>query len=121
MKRNAKRAALAVVASVAATASLTAITATAAQAISEVPCGPTDYLHVVLHDANATETAICFANGGEYTFRRDKWVTRIWTGNNRVQWHGHHVWEPQAPIEKWTIFTWPNHPGGVTLTAIRIV
>ena len=57
-------------------------------------------------------------------FNSTVWLTRIWTGNNRVQWYGDGRWQPDPPvgvINKWTVFSWPNHPGGVSIDVIRIL
>ena len=124
MKRPAKRTAVAAVMSAAVTAFLTAGTGTAALAIGQVPCGPSDYLQVEYHVAGGETQRLCLANGGEWSFGYLTWITRISTGNNRVQWFGDGRWQPDppyTPIEKWSVFTWPNHPGGVEMRSIRIV
>ena len=120
MKRSAKRAALAALSSAAVMASLT-IGATSASAINQVPCGP-EFLKITVHRHDAASSNWCYANAGEDHINfPDWWVTRIETGNNRVQWYGDGRWQPANPIGKWTTFTWPNHPGGVRIDAIRIL
>lgn len=123
MKGIAKRAALATVASVAVTASLTVALPTAAYAINEVPCaGRTDLVRATIHQTNHRSADYCYANAGEDMYAMSHWwVTRISTGNNRVQWYGDGRWQPAQPIPKWTVFTWPNHPGGVRIDGIRIL
>ncbi|BBC29438.1 hypothetical protein SGFS_007320 [Streptomyces graminofaciens] len=128
MTRRAKRLALSALTAVMAAASLTVATAPQASAINEVPCNRPDFLWVQGHSdpvpVNPYWTT-CYANAGEAkidpnTGLRD-WVTTIATGNNRVQWHGDDRWQPNAPIEKWVTFTWPNHPDGVRIDHIRIL
>ncbi|MFC0430848.1 beta/gamma crystallin domain-containing protein [Kutzneria buriramensis] len=106
-------------------ASLTvgATAASAAPAINTVPCDRPDYLQLTLHRSGGSEILECFANGGEWDYPGNQplWVTRISTGNNRVQWHGDGAWQPATPIGKNTVFTWPHFPGGVRIDAIRIV
>jgi beta/gamma crystallin len=122
MKKIAKRAIQAALTTFALTASLTVVTATDAFAINEVPCGPSDYLQVTVHLGGTWDSDRCYANGGEFTFGvSDYWITRISTGNNRVQWYGDGRWQPDTPIDKWTVFVWPNHPGGVRIDKLRIV
>jgi hypothetical protein len=95
---------------------------TPAMAINEVPCGPGDYLTVYMHVSAGTPFARCFANGGEVDYSGgDLWLNSFSTGNNRVQWYGDGRWQPDQPVEKWTIFQFPNHAGGVRLDKIRIV
>ncbi|WP_410566227.1 hypothetical protein [Amycolatopsis sp. cmx-4-61] len=57
----------------------------------------------------------------ETLLKNPVWITELWTGNNRVQWHGDGRWQPETPIAKRTAFTWPNHPGGVKIDQIRIL
>ncbi|MEV4458561.1 beta/gamma crystallin domain-containing protein [Microbispora sp. NPDC049633] len=123
MKRITKRAAVATLASVAVTASLTVALPTAAYAINEVPCaGRTDLVRATIHATGSSSTDYCYANAGEDMYALNIWwVTRISTGNNRVQWYGDGRWQPAQPIPQWTVFTWPNHPGGVRIQGIRIV
>lgn len=52
---------------------------------------------------------------------RALWATKIWAGNNRVQWYGDGRWRPDQPIDKWTAPYWPNYPDGVRTEAIRIL
>lgn len=103
------------------TASLTAVTATDAFAINQVGCGPSDYPRVTYHQAGHSSYDICFANAGTMSLPGNSWITRISTGNNRVQWFGDGNWQPDAGINKWTVFTWPNHPDGVSASWIRIL
>ncbi|KAF2775112.1 secreted oxidoreductase [Streptomyces sp. OM5714] len=65
----------------------------------------------------------CYANAGAAADfgMGTNWVTRISTGNNRVQWYGDGRWQPATPIAKNTVYQWPNHPGGVRIDAIRIL
>jgi len=123
MKRITKRAGLATLASVAVTASIAVALPSAAYAINEVPCaGRTDLVRTKMHYGDGPSKDYCYANGGAVMFYySDWWVTEIQTGNNRVQWFGDGKWQPAQPIPKWTKFTWPNHPGGVSITWIRIV
>ncbi|MEV4807338.1 beta/gamma crystallin domain-containing protein [Nonomuraea sp. NPDC049421] len=123
MKRITSRAALATLASVAVTASLAVAFPTAAYAINEVPCGDrTDLVRVTIHTSISSSRDYCYANAGEDRYDLNVWwVTRISTGNNRVQWYGDGRWQPAQPIPKWTVFTWPNHPGGVRIQGIRIL
>lgn len=74
-----------------------------------------------MHQHDTASSNWCYANAGEDHFNSTWWVTRIQTGNNRVQWYGDGDWQPAQPIGKWTDFRWPNHPGGVHITAIRIL
>ncbi|MER6406908.1 beta/gamma crystallin domain-containing protein [Streptomyces viridosporus] len=124
MHQTAKRAALAALTTVSLTASLMAATATNASAIDIVPCGNREYLHVTAHLGSTTrDENFCYANAGQSPVGgvQDYWVTRIWTGNNRVQWYGDGRWQPEQPIGKYTEMTWPNHPGGVRAYRIRIL
>ncbi|WP_199565730.1 beta/gamma crystallin domain-containing protein [Spongiactinospora rosea] len=116
----AKNAILATLASVAMTASLT-VTAPAAFAINRVDCGRSDFTWVELHFSGGGAEDWCYANRGEAGIRGGAWLDKIHTGNNRVQWFGDGRWQPAQPINKWTTFHFPNHPGGVNITAIRIV
>ncbi|WP_280855146.1 MULTISPECIES: beta/gamma crystallin domain-containing protein [unclassified Streptomyces] len=81
-------------------------------------CGP-EFLQVTVHPADNASSTYCYANAGEASLYG--WATRISTGNNRVQWYGDGRWQPEQPIGKWTVFTWPNHPGGVWISKIRIL
>ncbi|MEU9557378.1 beta/gamma crystallin domain-containing protein [Streptomyces fumanus] len=120
MKRNARRAVLAGLASAAVMTSLT-VGATSASAINQVNCG-SDFLKLTIHGRDLPSIDVCFANAGEAPIASNYWwVTKIETGNNRVQWLGDGRWQPDQPIGKWTTFTWPNHPGGVSINAIRIL
>ncbi len=125
MNQNVKRAVLSAL--TLATVSLPLATASPASAINVVPCGRRDYLKVTFHiGISSNRQVLCFANAGETPIpvggpRRKVWVDQISTGNNRVQWYGDGRWQPNRPINKWTIFSWPNHPGGVRLQWIRIL
>lgn len=123
MKKSANRAIFSALASVAVAAPLIGLTATSASAINSVECGPVEYTEVVGHNnygGIATPTAECFANGGEANVTSN-WVTSIETGNNNVQYFANGTWQPQTPIPPHTDFQWPNNPGGVQVTKIRIV
>ncbi|WP_328459652.1 beta/gamma crystallin domain-containing protein [Streptomyces sp. NBC_00448] len=120
MKKIAKRLLLPMLTALAVGASLT-FGATGASAISPVNCGPSDYLTVDWHGWGDGGEA-CFANAGQIDyFPGSSFVTRISTGNNLVQWYGDGRWQPPTPIGKNTVFTWPNNPGGVNITSIRIL
>ncbi|WEH14504.1 beta/gamma crystallin domain-containing protein [Streptomyces sp. VNUA24] len=125
MNRRAKRLVLSALTAVTAAASLTVVTAPQASAINLVQCGRPDFthLHGTMTLSPGGQWDQCFANAGEMDIR--PWVGKIWvdrieTGNNRVQWHGDDRWQPNAPIEKWVTFTWPNNPGGVHIDKIKI-
>ncbi|WP_211267391.1 beta/gamma crystallin domain-containing protein, partial [Nonomuraea candida] len=105
------------------------IPAAPALAINVVPCGP-EFLQVNWHNTThlggVSHHVTCFANGGEYDITGwrvgDKqWLDRISTGNNRVQWYGDGRWQPEGGINKWSVYTFPNNPGGVHLDKIRII
>ncbi|GAA2681306.1 beta/gamma crystallin domain-containing protein [Nonomuraea recticatena] len=123
MNRIAKQAVLAALASVAVTVSLTAVTPTPAYAINTVECnGRKDLLRVLIHEGSHEPVEMCYANAGQSYFRfPNMWITRISTGNNRVQWYGDGRWQPAQPIGKWTVFTWPKHPRGVNFGGLRIL
>ncbi|WP_260328072.1 beta/gamma crystallin domain-containing protein [Streptomyces sp. Ag109_O5-1] len=121
MKQIAKRAALAAMTTLAVTASLTAVTATDAFATNQVDCGRSDFVQVTSHQAGHSDTDLCFANAGTISLPGNSWITRISTGDNRVQWFGDAAWQPADGINKWTVMTWPNHPGGVSASWIRIL
>lgn len=81
-------------------------------------------MKVTFHRNDGPSGDFCFANAGEGPLDSGPgtfWVTRIWTGNNRVQWYGDGKWQPDEPIEKGVPFTFPNHPGGVAVEQIRIL
>lgn len=124
MNRRAKQMVLSALTTIMAAASLTVATAPQASAINAVPCGRGELVEVVLHFGSSEQYSSCYANAGAELIRDDfagsAWVTRISTGNNRVQWYGDGKWQPSTPIDKWTTFTWPNHPGGVHIDAIGI-
>ncbi|MGI5340891.1 beta/gamma crystallin domain-containing protein [Streptomyces sp. CA-181903] len=122
MKRSAKRVVLAALTSVAAAASFTLASAPQALAMNQVPCTQDDFLQIDVHPTAGPTSTRCFANAGFIDYPSgDLWVTRIWTGNNRVQWFGDGRWQPEGGINKWTVFQWPHHPGGVRMNAIRIL
>ncbi|MGW2640880.1 beta/gamma crystallin domain-containing protein [Streptomyces sp. NPDC001348] len=122
MKQFAKRAALAATTTLALTASLTAVTATDAFAINTVPCGSSDFLQVTIHTTDTGPYDWCLANAGTWDDSGSHtWLHRISTGNNRVQWYGDGRWQPATPIDKWTVYTFPNNPGGVRMDKIRIL
>ena len=121
MKQTVKRAVLAATTTVSVTASLTALTATSASATNQVDCGRSDFVQVTSHQAGHGDTDLCFANAGVISLPGNSWITRISTGNNRVQWFGDAAWQPAAGINKWTVMTWPNHPGGVSASWIQIL
>ncbi|MGW2640879.1 beta/gamma crystallin domain-containing protein [Streptomyces sp. NPDC001348] len=121
MKRTVKRAAMAAATTVALTASLTALTATSASAINQVDCGPSDFVQVTYHYAGHGDENLCLANAGVFPLPGNSWITRISTGNNRVQWFGNGAWQPAEGINKWTVMTWPNHPGGVSASWVQIL
>ncbi|WP_200876403.1 beta/gamma crystallin domain-containing protein [Amycolatopsis rifamycinica] len=118
----AKRSTLTVLAVAAMTA---AIPAGAASATNRVSCNSDEFVRVRVHPSNFPTQTLCFANAGsmsiETLFKNPVWITEVWTGNNRVQWHGDGRWQPSTPIAKRTAFTWPNHPGGVRIDQIRIL
>jgi len=120
MKRTARRAALTALMSAAVAASLV-VGAPSAFAINSVPCDRPDYLSVYFHSSAGNNYHNCYANAGTVEWGLRFWVTRIETGNNRVQWWGDGRWQPAEPINKWTVFLWPNHPGGVSMERIRIL
>ena len=121
MKQIAKQAVLAALTSVAVTASLT-VGATSAFAINEGTCSRSDFLQITIHRPGENSEMRCYANAGEANLiSTNWWVTRISTGNNRVQWLGDGSWQPASGINKWTVMTWPNHPGGVSIDKVRIL
>jgi len=121
MNRGIKRVALSALTTAVAAASLTVATTTQASAIDQVSCSSDEFLQISIHPTNGNTQRRCYANAGTVGFGSGWWITRISTGNNRVQWHGDGRWQPDAPINKWTVFTWPNQAGGVNLTGIRIL
>ncbi|MFF9034461.1 beta/gamma crystallin domain-containing protein [Streptomyces sp. NPDC014892] len=121
MRQLAKRVTLAATTTLALTASLTAVTTTNAFAINEVGCGRADFVQVTYHQPGRSDTNVCFANAGTAPLPGNSWITRISTGNNRVQWFGDAAWQPAAGINKWNVMTWPNHPGGVSASWIKIL
>ncbi|MET7480983.1 beta/gamma crystallin domain-containing protein [Streptomyces sp. NPDC005648] len=121
MKHIVKRAASATATTLALTAALSAVSAPSAFAINEVDCGRSDFVQVTSHQPGHGDTDLCLANAGVFPLPGNSWITRISTGNNRVQWFGDAAWQPADGINKWTVMTWPNHPGGVSASWIRIL
>ncbi|WP_327064584.1 hypothetical protein OG500_01895 [Kitasatospora sp. NBC_01250] len=102
---------------------------TAKPAIDAVLCNSNDYLQVWFHQENQSPRAeeICFANAGTYSFPDNQqctggpcWLDAFSTGNNVVQYESDNRWQPDNPVGKYTYFTFPNHPGGVELDAMKI-
>lgn len=87
--------------------------------MDEVNCDSDDYLHVWYHDSTGAHE-VCLANGGMRSFLDNAWLDKFSTGNNRVQYHSN-GWEPAEPVEKYTLYEFKNHPGGVRFDSIRIV
>jgi hypothetical protein len=113
------------VAAAAAAALAVGLPATQASAIDKVDCNyRTDFTQITGHGKVGTpEQTWCFANAGATTWSGGygiNWLTSIQTGNNVVQWHGDGRWQPDAPIDKWTTYIFPNHPGGVSVDGIFI-
>lgn len=122
MKQIVKRAALAATTTLALTASLTAVTEADAFAMNKVDCGRSDFVQVTWHDTHGGYSPeLCFANAGQVLMPDDAWIDRISTGNNRVQWFGDGRWQPAGGINKWSVMTWPNNPGGVRADWIKIL
>ncbi|MET7480982.1 beta/gamma crystallin domain-containing protein [Streptomyces sp. NPDC005648] len=124
MKHIIKRAALAASTTLALTASLSAVSAPSAFAINNVPCGRSDFLTLTVHTTDSGNIPYdwCLANAGTFDMTgANMWLHRISTGNNRVQWYGDGKWQPANPIEKNTVYTFPNFPGGVRMDQIRIL
>ncbi|MEV7010628.1 beta/gamma crystallin domain-containing protein [Streptosporangium sp. NPDC051022] len=120
MKKITKQVFLTALTSVLAT-SVLAVTAPAAHAITPLACGNrTDLLKVTYHTSTHGKRDLCFANAGTATFGGDTWLHEIKTGNNRVQWFGDGKWQPAYIIDKWTTYSFPNHPGGVRMDKIWI-
>lgn len=112
---------------------------TTAGAIREVPCNNSSYVHVWYHVQGLKPKSdhACFANAGTFSIvccspvpapngdqcfpTASCWVDEIWTGNNRVQYHGNGQWLPSNGINKNTYYGFPSHPGGVEFDAIRIL
>ncbi|MFJ9901235.1 hypothetical protein ACIQPR_48850 [Streptomyces sp. NPDC091280] len=125
MSQRAKRVALSALTTFAAVASLSIATMPQASAINEVECGVrTDLALVYGHSQDYPDNSWCFANAGEArwsgAYVRVAWMEQLSTGNNVVQWHGDGRWQPDSPIGKWTIYTWPNNPGGVSVDGLKI-
>lgn len=97
----------------------------AAALIDDVSCdGRDDFLRATLHIGAAAGIRAyrCWASSGEYWLNGETWwVTEISTGNNRVQWFGDGRWQPDEPIDAWTLYSWPNNPGGVRIEGVRIL
>lgn len=125
MNRRVKRTALSALTALAAAVSLTVATAPQASAINMVDCGlREDYLKIYAHDmVGGNNREWCYANAGTTTWTGGylpAWLVHLSSGNNVVQWHGDGRWQPDAPIGKWTLYTFPNHPGGVRIDGLRI-
>lgn len=113
---------MATLTSTAIVAAILGLMAPSASAIDVVQCNSNDYLRVTEHTTGMQAGNECFANGGGGGDNNlNEWVTEIWTGNNNVQYLSDGRWQPDQPIPKWTLYTWPNHPGGVSYEGIRIV
>ncbi|MEU2774380.1 beta/gamma crystallin domain-containing protein [Streptomyces sp. NPDC007162] len=122
MKYSLKRVAVSALTTLAAAGSLTVGATSSASAIDRVDCGPSDYLSLALH-GGADSWQDCFANAGTYYVgdpQVNTWCTQISTGNNVVRWYGDGRWQPDQPIGKWTLYIWPNHPGGVSIDSVAI-
>jgi hypothetical protein len=118
---------LAALATIIPVASASAATASPARtAINTVPCNDSSFLQVWWHYSDGPTEESCFANAGVsgvYYINGEEdhvWLTSFSTGNNEVQWYGDGRWQPATPVGKWTYFTFPNHPGGVDMTEIKI-
>ncbi|WP_308114155.1 beta/gamma crystallin domain-containing protein [Streptomyces brasiliscabiei] len=126
MNRRTKQVVLSALTTAMAAASLTIGTASQASAINEVPCTRPDFAYLYGHsdlEPNFPTWDVCYANAGETGVNPKNgtdWLQRIVTGNNRVQWYGDGRWQPNAAIEKWVTFTFPNHPGGVRIEKVKI-
>ncbi|MCH0568415.1 hypothetical protein I3F60_03935 [Streptomyces sp. MUM 136J] len=126
MNQRAKQVVLSALTTFAAAASLTFATASSASAIDQVDCGlRTDFAKILAHSTGSQNNQeSCFANAGEMRWGRGayapSWLVQFSTGNNRVQWHGDGRWQPGAPVAKWTVFSFPNHPGGVKIDGLKI-
>ncbi|WP_405920896.1 beta/gamma crystallin domain-containing protein [Streptomyces longwoodensis] len=126
MTRRAKQLVLSALTSIVATTSLAVATAPQASAINEVTCGVrTDLALVYGHKFSDgdVDSSWCYANAGEIRWSGGYylgWAHQISTGNNVVQWHGDGRWQPDTPIGKWAIYTWPNYPGGIRIDGLKI-
>ncbi|WP_405466878.1 hypothetical protein OG783_31165 [Streptomyces jietaisiensis] len=120
MQRGVRKAVLAGLSAAALLTSMS-VGASSASAISQVPCGP-EFLKVHMHDANGNTFVNCYANAGQTAVApgREAWVTKIETGNNMVQWYGVGKWQPAVPIDKWTVYIWPQYPDGVRIERVNI-
>lgn len=105
------RAAVATLAAVGLALIVPAATAQASVArpgISEVPCGPSDYLQVWWDlGGSSHHYEACYANaGGPSCFPNyeDPRLADITTGNNRVQFDSQNssVMGPNPPLDRWT-------------------
>lgn len=127
LPRQARRS-LAVAAALAAAGLAMSVPAGSARAEALAPgidtpsCNGSGYLEVFWHQENASEQETCFANGGTYIFDCPVqcWLDDFSTGNNQVQFESDNTWQPATPVGKYTTYTFPNHPGGVDLDAIKI-
>lgn len=61
------------------------------------------FVQVTTHQAGHSSRDLCFANAGTISLPGNSWITRVSTGNNRVQWFGDARWQPDAGINKWTV------------------
>lgn len=117
-------AAVATVAAAGLLVSAPAVHASAETSINQVKCGRV-FLRVFWHpDGQTEDTGIgCFANAGTKVIScfEGCWLDHFWTGNNKVQFKSDGRWQPAKPVGKWTHYDFPNHPGGVSFDAIRIV
>ena len=120
MKRSARSAVLAGLVSATMMTSLT-VGATSASAIDRVACTSDEFVKLTVHFGGSSDSADwCYANAGWTGLPQNLWITRIWTGKNVVQYRGDGRWQPQTPIDRGRPYTWPNHPGGVRIDAIKI-
>jgi hypothetical protein len=95
-----------------------------AYAAGAAPCNNAT-VHIWWHPDNAPARETCLANNQTWlvrphSSRYENWLTEIVTGHHEVQWFGDGRWQPAGWIHKRTVFDWPNHPGGVSFTKIRI-
>lgn len=100
--------------------------APARPAMSMVDCTQNDFLWVYYHETNGdpNDNHLCFANAGTIDFtyycKWGCWLDQFYTGNNVVQYKADDSWQPAGGVAKNVHFTFPNHPGGVDLQAMRI-
>ncbi len=122
---NVKKAALPAIAAIAMSIVIPVGTA---EATDIVPCaGRDDFVNITVHPINDSSYEECYANAGEHGVYSKwgnggrMWLEKFWTGNNRVQWYGDGRWQPENPVDKWVLFSFPNNPGGVKIERIRIL